>query len=73
VVDDVTEGRKHLNFSEWGKLDARRSARRLEEMCDEVRSGSMPDRKYVLLHPDAKLSADEVQAICGWTEQVLAK
>jgi hypothetical protein len=73
VVDDVHEGRAHLNFSEWGKLDARRSALKLEEICDEVKSGAMPDRKYVLLHPDAKLSPEEVQAICGWTEQVLAK
>ena len=73
VVDDVHEGRAHLNFSEWGKLDPRRSARKLEEICDEVKSGAMPDRKYVLLHPEAKLSPGEVQAICGWTEQVLAK
>jgi len=73
VVDDVKEGRAHLNFSEWGKLDARRSARRLEEICDEVKSGNMPDRKYTLIHPSAKLSPDEVQAICGWTEQVLGK
>ncbi|RPJ72546.1 MAG: hypothetical protein EHM24_09250 [Acidobacteria bacterium] len=73
VVDDVKEGRLHLNFSEWGKLDARRSARKLEQICDEVRSGDMPDRKYTLLHPEAKLSPADVQAICGWTEQVLAK
>ena len=73
VVDDVKEGRAHLNFSEWGKLDARRSALKLEEICEEVKSGSMPERKYTLIHPSAKLSPEEVDAICGWTEQVLAK
>jgi hypothetical protein len=73
VVDDVNEGRSHLNFSEWGKLDARRSARKLEEICDEIKSGNMPDRKYTLIHPSAKLSPDDIQAICGWTEQVLGK
>ena len=73
VVDDVNEGRGHLNFSEWGKLDARRRSRKLEEICDEITSGAMPDRKYTLIHPSAKLTPEEVQAICGWTEQVLAK
>ena len=73
VVDDVKEGRSHLNFSEWGKLDARRAARKLEEICDEIKAGNMPERKYTLIHPSAKLTAEEVQTICGWTEQVLAK
>jgi len=73
VVNDVKEGRSHLNFSEWGKLDARRSTRKLEEICDEITAGNMPERKYTLIHPSAKLSPDEIQAICGWTEGVLAK
>ena len=73
VLDDVKEGRQHVNFSEWGKLDARRSARKLETICEEVREGNMPMRKYTLLHPGAKLSPEDVQAICGWTEEVLKK
>jgi hypothetical protein len=73
VVDDVKEGRQHLNFSEWGRLNARRSARKLEEVCEEVRSGGMPLRKYTLIHPAAKLQPGEVDAICGWAEQVLGK
>ena len=70
VVDDVNEGRSQLNFSEWGKLDARQSARKLEEICDEVNAGGMPLRKYTLLHPSAKLTEAEIQAVCRWTEEV---
>jgi hypothetical protein len=70
VADDVHEGRAHLNFSEWGKLDARRSARKLEDVCDEVKAGGMPLRKYTLLHPAAKLTEADVQAICRWTDEV---
>lgn len=73
VVDDVKEGRAHLNFSEWGKLNQRRASRKLEEVCEEVRSGGMPPGKYTLLHPAAKLKPGEVDAICGWAEQVLGK
>lgn len=72
LVHDVNEGRSHLNLSEWGTLDARRSSRKLEEMCEMVESGEMPMGKYVLLHPSAKLSAGEIKAICGWTEEALA-
>ena len=73
LVHDVKEGRAHLNFSEWGKLNQRRAARKLEEVCEEVRSGAMPLGKYTLLHPSAKLQPAEVEAICGWTEGVLGK
>lgn len=73
VVDDVKEGRQHLNFSEWGTLSARRSARRLEEICEEISSGAMPMPRYTLIHPSAKLMPQEVEAICGWTKQVLTK
>lgn len=66
VASDVKEGRSHLNFSEWGRLDNRRAAVRLEEICEEIRSGAMPDWKYVLLHPQAKLSQQEIDAICSW-------
>lgn len=73
LAEDVHEGRAHLNFSEWGKLDDRRASRKLEEICEEVRSGAMPQRKYTLLHPGAKLTGQEVKAICGWAEQVRAQ
>src|SRR5687768_3196068 len=36
LVDHVNEGRQHLNFSEWGKLDKRQADKKLEEMCEEV-------------------------------------
>ena len=45
LADDVKEGRSHMNLSEWGGLDDRRAANKLEEICEEVSSGSMPDWK----------------------------
>jgi hypothetical protein len=51
---DVEAGRSKLNFSDWGGEggDARDAA-------DQVDSGSMPPSRYLLLHPSARLSADE--------------
>jgi hypothetical protein len=70
LVYDVNEGRHHLNLSEWGSLSTRRKGTYLEEICEEVKAGAMPQGKYVLLHPDARLSAQDIDAICGWTEKV---
>jgi len=70
VVSDVNEGREHLNLSEWAQYDVRRADHELDEMCEHVREGEMPLGSYILLHPDAKLSADDVSVICGWTERM---
>ncbi len=67
LVDHVNEGREHLNFSEWGRLDNRRAANKLEEICDEVKIGAMPMASYTWIHRSAKLSQDDVRALCEWS------
>ena len=58
VQHDVEEGRQRLNFSEWNKpqREARNAGR-------EVQRGDMPDPKYLPLHPDARLTDAEKQAL----------
>ncbi len=52
VADDVKDGRKHFNMSDWkpGKGD---------EAASEVRKGDMPMWQYTLMHSDAKLTDSE--------------
>lgn len=51
VQRDVERGRAELNFSDWdGDAD---------DAADAVEDRSMPPRNYTLLHPDARLSAEE--------------
>jgi hypothetical protein len=59
IVRDTLEGREHLNFSEWGRGEGEEA----EELVEVVRSGEMPPAQYVVMHPEAKLSADEQQAL----------
>lgn len=66
VVDHVNEGRRHLNFSEWGKLKANQKQKKLQEVCEEVSDGVMPLASYTPLHPSAKLSPDDVKVLCDW-------
>ncbi|TAK65164.1 MAG: cytochrome C, partial [Bacteroidetes bacterium] len=54
VQDDVTEGRSHLNISEWGTRKFHG-----DEAAEEVEKGEMPLSIYVFTHPEANLTAGE--------------
>ncbi len=67
VVSDVNQGRKVLNFSEWAAYRLEKQQKQLSEICKEVSEGEMPGLSYTLVHRRAKLSRDDVTAVCGWT------
>ena len=69
ISRDVTEGRRELNLSTWSQYDARRKARKLREIGEQVEKGKMPQWYYVLLHPDARLSAADRQLLLEWSRQ----
>ncbi|HLO91154.1 MAG TPA: heme-binding domain-containing protein [Lentimicrobium sp.] len=63
---DINEGREHLNFSDWGHYSADDRHDLLKECLKEVNEGEMPLKPYVLLHPNAKLTADEKETLKQW-------
>jgi len=58
VQRDVDGGRAALNFSEWGKPQDGAG-----DAVEAIRGGSMPPWFYVILHPKAKLSQADKQAL----------
>jgi hypothetical protein len=66
ITRDVRVGRKKLNLSEWGRLGTDAANHRMGELCDEVEAGKMPPSQYLLLHPSARLTKEEVAAICSF-------
>lgn len=69
IGNHVHEGRKTLNFSEWAKNGADfrvASIVKLSAACAAVEQGIMPPRSYLVLHPEARLSASEKGALCAW-------
>jgi hypothetical protein len=52
------QGRNKLNFSEWD-----RPQKDAKDAAEEVRKGEMPLWFYVPLHPDAKLTPTEQEAV----------
>ena len=63
---DVHEGRDTLNFSTWDAYGAARRAKALRETAEEVAEGEMPPWYYRLLHPEARLTAHEVEVLRAW-------
>ena len=64
VQYDVDEGRQIVNFSEW---DQGGKPRESEELLEVLQRGSMPPSKYLILHPEAKLSQAQVdQLVAGF-------
>ena len=69
LADHVGEGREHLNLSDWAKYDARREDRKLDEICEQVTKKQMPIRGYPFMHPQARLTDQDVRTLCAWTEE----
>ncbi len=66
VADHVREGKRAVNFSEFGQLGAATQAKRLDYMIDSVREHAMPLPSYLWLHPDAALPPAEVEMLAAW-------
>jgi Haem-binding domain len=64
----VREGRKAVNFSEWAAYPPERQRQLLVESCRDASAGTMPG-SYTLLHPEMRLSAQDVETICAATRQ----
>lgn len=69
----VADGRKHLNLSEWlqpGETSFS-SWSDLEDICTAVKEKTMPLAGYDWMHPEAKLTDADRQAICQWVDSAL--
>ncbi|MGO8838761.1 MAG: heme-binding domain-containing protein [Limisphaerales bacterium] len=73
VAGDVKDGRERMNFSDWPRDLSERAAKRLERISEEVGYHDMPPAKYTLLHPDARLTADQRQQLINWADQEAAR
>lgn len=61
AMSDVLRGREVLNFSEWvpGTDAFEDYVDEATEAVEEVEDGDMPPWRYLLIHPDADLDAQE--------------
>lgn len=57
IADHVHEGRQKLNFSDWGR------AGETDEIVEVILEGEMPLANYLWMHPEARLTQTEQQAL----------
>lgn len=73
LADHINEGKEHLNFSNWVGNSTKRKDKKMKELIELVDEKEMPISSYTLIHTDAKLSPDEIQAVVDWAKQVRMK
>jgi hypothetical protein len=68
IQRDVDQGRRQLNFSEWG-------LRRQEahELAEVIREGEMPPVYYGWLHAGARLTAAEKESLIGGLQATVGR
>lgn len=73
VARDTRQGREHLNFSTWNRLDPEERIDLLEDVWEEVDAGDMPMAIYLPLHPEARLTEADKAAIEAWVREATAR
>jgi len=62
----ITDGKKELNFSEYGKRTLPKQAKKLKKIAKEIQEGDMPLSSYTLIHKDAVLTDAEKKMLIDW-------
>ena len=66
----IKNGKKDLNFSEFGSYSSRRKINKLRAIDKSIKNGTMPLSSYTLLHKNARLTKDDIQLIIDWTNKI---
>ncbi|XLS27866.1 heme-binding domain-containing protein [Flavobacteriaceae bacterium M23B6Z8] len=70
IAEHVKDGKKHLNFSEWGTYSSKKKAHKLEELVEEVEEGHMPESSYTWMHAEAKLTKNQIEELNNWAKDL---
>ena len=62
----IVEGKKELNFDEFGNYTERRQQSKLKAIAYQVRDGEMPLYSYKLMQSEARLQKRDIQIISNW-------
>lgn len=66
LKNHIDDGRKHLNFSQFSIYEPKRQAHKLDEAAEEVEKSEMPMESYLLIHDEARYSAQETSDLVAY-------
>ncbi|MBI3884566.1 MAG: heme-binding domain-containing protein [Opitutae bacterium] len=67
---DIADGKRHLNFSDYGAYSVKRATKKAEEIGSEVREHEMPPMTYSWMHPGARLTPEEIRLLSDWSARL---
>ncbi len=70
LEDHIKEGKKELNFNEFGNYSVRRQKSKIKSIIREIEGDKMPLSSYTNMHEDAILNADERKELLGFFEML---
>ena len=71
IAGDIEHGRGNLDFSQWSTHPTREptQVQRLRWICRDMLEDVMPPRSYRWMHREARLSAQQKDMICVWSQR----
>ncbi|AJR14566.1 heme-binding domain protein [Leptospira interrogans serovar Icterohaemorrhagiae str. Verdun HP] len=66
----VEEGKMELNFSEWELLSKKEKSTKGDSILEVLEEGEMPPLDYILLHPSAKITEEELEVLKNWIQNL---
>ena len=69
IEKDVHDARTHMNLSHWQDYTMGERIDLLTKLAVEVRNRKMPLPKYLKMHPEARLSDEDVQQLDSWAHR----
>jgi hypothetical protein len=66
----ITDGKKELNFNEWGMYSNRRKNSKLKSIISQIKDDEMPLSSYTIIHKDAKLSKSLKALVIGYLKKL---
>lgn len=69
MEEHIKDGKKDLNFNEFGKYSKRKQDNKLEAIVKQIKSDEMPLASYTLIHKNAILTPTQKEEIINWIEK----
>jgi hypothetical protein len=70
LAQHIADGKRELNFSEFGAYAGHRQGQKLLAVADEVHGRTMPLKSYTWVHRDARLDAAQIKMLVDWAEEL---
>ncbi|MFV8271000.1 heme-binding domain-containing protein [Flavobacterium sp. GT2N3] len=69
MEEHIKDGKKDLNFNEFGRYSKRKQGNKLEAIVKQIKSDEMPLASYTLIHKNAILTSTQKEEIINWIEK----